>query len=115
MASDPTLIDGKRPYPTRAILYPDGRVVKRDGKIPMRDIEAIICDSAADRPRALDTVNLRDGHVMLVHDLGHGYMIGLPALDENPGATAAYHAICIPGTTHQIVGIAVIVPDEDFA
>lgn len=112
---DPTLIDGVRPYPTRAILYPDGRIVKREGKIPHADIEAIICDPVTDRSRVLTIVNLRDGHVMLVHDLGHGAMLALPSLEENAGATAAYHATCYPGTKHTIVGVAVIVPDEDFA
>lgn len=111
--TDPTLIDGKRPYPTRAILYPDGRVVKREGPIPRKDIEAIICDGITDRPRMLGVTNLRDGHVMLIHDLGT-----CPPwrfLEPNPGATAAYHATCVPGTDWQIRGIAVIVPDEDFA
>ena len=49
---------------------------------------------------------------MLVHDMGHILPEPLPV---NPGATAAYHAVCIPGTTHQIRGTVVIVPDEDFA
>lgn len=111
--SDPTLIDGKRPYPTRAILYPDGRVVKREGKIQLSDIEAIICDAITDRPRMLCTVPLRDGHVMLLHDLGA--CPPWPFLPPNPGATAAYLAMCKPGTDWAIRGIVVIVPDEDFA
>lgn len=57
----------------------------------------------------LDTVNLRDGRVMLVDDLGH--QKGLP---DNAQATALYHAICRPGTTHRIVGDAVIARDKDF-
>lgn len=107
---DPTLSAGVRPYPTRAILMPDGKVIVRYAPLPMADIEAIICDPHPDAPRALTTINLRDGHVMLVHDLGHP--LDLPV---NPAATAVYHAICHPGTTHEIRGIAVIVPDEDFA
>lgn len=107
-SADPTLRDGKRPYPTRCIIYPDGRVIERQARIPMADIADIIC--AGTPVKGLDTVNLRDGHVLLVHDLGHHL-----DLQVNPGATAAYHAVCIPGTTHEIRGIAVIVPDEDFA
>lgn len=109
MNADPTVRDGARPYPTRAIIYADGRVIVRQSKIPMDDIAGIIGAGLEDRA-PLDSVNLRDGHVMLVHDLGH--TLQLPV---NPGATAAYHAVCLPGTTHEIRGVAVIVPDEDFA
>jgi len=48
-------------------------------------------------------------HVMIVDDAGH--QKGLPV---NAAATALYHARCLPGTTHQIVGDVVIVPDSDF-
>ena len=115
---DPTLVldaeSGKwiRPQSTRAIVYPDGRVVKRLAPIPSNEIEALICDPAPHAPRSLTVVNLRDGHVMLIHDMGH---ILDPMLPVNPGASAAYWGICKPGTTHEIRGIAVIVPDEDFA
>lgn len=109
---DPTLTDGLRPYPTRAILMPDGKVIVRYTPIPMADITAIICDPHPELPRSLTTINLRDGHVMLCHDMGH---LATPPLAHNAAATTAYHAVCVPGTTHTIVGIAVIVPDEDFA
>lgn len=33
----------------------------------------------------------------------------------NAKATELYHAVCKPGTTHQIVGDVAIVNDEDFA
>jgi hypothetical protein len=33
----------------------------------------------------------------------------------NPTATDLYHLNCPPGTTHQIVGDVLILPDEDFA
>ena len=108
--ADPTLRDGARPYPTRCIIYPDGQVIHRQARIPMADITDIICGGTS--VRSLSTVNLRDGHVMLIHDMG--YVLD-PMLPVNPGATAAYHAVCLPGTTHEIRGIAVIVPDEDFA
>ena len=58
----------------------------------------------------LDTVSLRDGRVMLVDD--NGIAKDLPV---NPAATALYHGVCRPGTTHQIRGDVVIVHDEDFA
>jgi len=89
---------------------------------------------------ALDTVNLHDGRVMLVDD--NGYEITLiehgpgvasingieqlfdfrterrptkPRKPVNSKATALYHSICLPGTTHEIVGDVAIVRDDDFA
>lgn len=59
---------------------------------------------------ALDTVNLRDGRVMLVDDMGHPN--GLPV---NREATRLYHSVCHPGTTHEIRGDAVVAWDQDFA
>jgi hypothetical protein len=57
-----------------------------------------------DAPEGFDTVNLRDGRFMYVADLGHPR--GLPV---NPEATKLYLAVCLPGTTHHIVGdVAVI-------
>ncbi len=75
----------------------------------------------------LDTVNLRDGRVMMVDD--HGYETRLvekgpshyatetvrPLKPDNPEATKLYHAICIPGTTHRIVGDVAIVIDSEVA
>lgn len=58
----------------------------------------------------LDTVNLRDGRVMLVDD--NGMAKGLPV---NEKATGLYHGVCRPGTTHQIRGDVAIVHDADFA
>lgn len=78
----------------------------------------------------IDTVNLRDGRVMLVDDNGydkedqtlvdHGngrfeIVCGRANKPVNPDATKLYHGICKPGTTHQIVGDVAIVRDEDFA
>lgn len=76
----------------------------------------------------VDTVNLRDGRVMLVDDNGYEpgpviehapgrfEMVPGPARKPfNPGATKLYHSVCRPGTTHQIVGDVAIVRDEDFA
>lgn len=73
-----------------------------------------------------DTVNLRDGRVMLVDDYGyetetidHGNgRLELKCTKArkpvNPAATKLYHAICRPGTTHEIVGDVAIVNDADF-
>lgn len=59
----------------------------------------------------LDTVMLQDRtHVMILDDMGHPK--GLPV---NVSATALYHEVCKPGTTHVIRGDVIIVPDEDFA
>ena len=83
-----------------------------------------------------DTVNLRDGRVMLVDDAGyetetveHGPgpdpVHGLPMAFRtelkpvrarkpvNAKATALYHSVCRPGTTHQIVGDVAIVIDAE--
>lgn len=71
------------------------------------------------------TVNLRDGRVMLVDDLGYetrtverepGRFELVPTKARKPvnaKATALYHAICKPGTTHQIVGDVAIVVDAE--
>jgi hypothetical protein len=80
----------------------------------------------------IDTVSLRDGRVMLVDDAGYEYDVidhgtgpdGVFRVEHrttrarkpvNPKATALYHAVCIPDTTHQIVGDVAIVRDADFA
>lgn len=89
-----------------------------------------------------DIVNLKDGRVMLVDDAGyetefidHGMQPGNPD-DPNPlkqkpwrymenrctqarkpvneAATKLYHAVCAPGTTHQIVGDVIVANDADF-
>ena len=78
----------------------------------------------------LDTVNLRDGRVMLIDDNGyetetieHPSAAGVLHLEVramralkpvNSYATALYHAVCRPGTLHAIVGDVAIARDEDF-
>lgn len=57
-----------------------------------------------------DTVNLKDGRVMIVDDTG--MLDGKPV---NPEATKLYHSVCIPGTTHCIHGDVAIALDKDFA
>jgi len=88
----------------RKVIHADGTEVMLDGP---RTIEQIRLRIRAD---VLDVVRLRDRkHVMLVDDLGHPK--GLPI---NEKATQLYWEICRPGTTHQIRGSVVIVPDSDF-
>jgi len=77
--------------------------------------------------KMLDTVNLRDSMVMLVDDggyeteevdKGNGVIELRPVRalrPVNPEATKMYWAICVPGTTYQIVGDVAIVRDEDFS
>ena len=57
----------------------------------------------------IDAVNLRDGRVMLLDDVGH-----LRGLKFNAGATELYHSVCRPGTTHEIVGDVAIYRDLDL-
>jgi len=74
----------------------------------------------------LDTVNLRDGRVMLVDDDGwESYPLrtaqGISLIPlklrkpVNPTASALYRAVRRPGVTHQIVGDVAIVQDREVA
>jgi len=75
--------------------------------------------------KVTSTVNLRDGRVMLVDDLGYetevvehgqGHFELKPVRARKPfnaKATSLYHAICRPGTTHEIVGDVAIVVDAE--
>jgi hypothetical protein len=56
-----------------------------------------------------DTVNLRDGRVMLVDDTG--MVDGKPV---NAEATKLYHGLCHPGVLHPICGDVAIAIDADF-
>ncbi|AOY93804.1 hypothetical protein BKK79_19865 [Cupriavidus sp. USMAA2-4] len=88
----------------RKVIHADGTEVTLDGP---RTIEQIRHRIGAD---TLDVVRLRDrAHMMIVDDLGHPK--GLPV---NEKATQLYWEVCRPGTTHQIRGSVVIVPDSDF-
>jgi hypothetical protein len=58
----------------------------------------------------MDVVNLRDGRVMFVDDLGHP-----KALPVNAKATELYHSVCRPGTTWEIRGDVVIALERDFS
>ncbi len=87
----------------RTVFYTDGSTLNIT-KTSMPMLHKLI---GAD---TIDTVNLRNGDVMLVDDAGHAK--GLPVNQE---ATKFYHSVCKPGTTHVIRGNVVVVPDLDFA
>jgi hypothetical protein len=92
----------------RRLIRANGTTQELTGPHAMSDLHLLL---GAD---ALDTVVLRHlgepRQVMLLDDLGHNK--GLPV---NVEATKLYHANCRPGTTHQILGDVVVVPDDDFA
>lgn len=92
----------------RALIKADGIRQDLDVRKTTAQIKGLI------GAECLDTVSLRHmgspAHVMLVDDLGHDK--GLPVNEE---ATRLYHLNCRPGTTHQIRGDVVVVPDLDFA
>jgi hypothetical protein len=110
---------------TRRLIRADGTTIDLPDPLPNHRLAALIGAAAT------DTVILRHMghplHVMVVDDLGYETEL----IDHGDGhfesrcvrarkpvnaeATQLYHLNCLPGTTHQIVGDVVIVPDEDFA
>ena len=92
----------------RSIIRVDGTTVDLPEPRTMHDIGAIIGATT------LCTITMkhmgRPLHVMLVDDAG--IKKDLPV---NHMATKLYWFNCVPGTTHQIRGDVVIVPDDDFA
>lgn len=87
----------------RQLIKVNGDIVVIPEKLTIKAIEKLI---GAD---CLDSFNLRDGTCVFVDD--SGYDKNLPV---NQKATELYLSICRPGTTHQILGNAVLCPDEDF-
>ena len=89
------------------------KLIRTSGKIEVMEIaktDAIGHISRLIGANGLDTVNLRDGNVMLVDDTG--------VIDNRPVnalATEFYRAICRPGTMYSIHGDVAIVIDKDFA
>lgn len=71
-------------------------------KTILADIGAVVMDTVI-----LDS---RNGQIMVCDD--SGMIDGKPV---NPKATKLYHAVCRPGTLHQIHGDVAIVNDCDFA
>jgi len=93
----------------RKLIRTDGTEEDLPHPLTTIEIEDLI------KATALSTVNLRHFgrplHVMVLDDLGCATKARKPV---NEKATALYHANCIPGTTYQIVGDVVIVPDQDY-
>ena len=107
----------------RLLIRCDGTTEKLPGPVSIDEICKLI--GAA----TLDTVNQHHMgqplHVMCVDDNGYAtraepieggtFLRAVRALKPvNAEATRLYHLNCLPGTTHQIVGDVVIVPDEDY-
>lgn len=103
-------------------------LVKTDGTIEQRETtQAIALDviKRAIGADTIDTVNLRDGRVMIVDDNGYetraehtergvSLVPVQPLKLFNPSATRLYWSVCKPGTHHRIVGDVAIANDVDF-
>ncbi len=84
------------------VIHPDGRIEEAE----LQTHEGLDVAHRFIGDEALDLARVRyQGRLctMAVDDGGHA-----KALPVNRIATEAYHANCIPGTTHQIRGTAVI-------
>lgn len=87
-------------------------VIRTNGTMKVLDRPQTISEACAQiGADTLDTVILADAqHVMQVDDTGV-----LKELPINDVATRLYRERCRPGTTHEIHGDIVILPDGDFA
>jgi hypothetical protein len=109
--------------PVRLHIRADGTQRELLAPVSLGDVHAMI------GARSLDTVTLRHLgtplHVMLVDDEGwacetvdHGTHVELRPTQAlkpiNEVATQLYHANCVAGTTHQIAGDVVVLPDSDY-
>jgi hypothetical protein len=104
------------------ILRTDGR--EEELEVPLADFGARIGEAID--ATTISPVNLRDGRVMFVDDLGYetdtvehhpGYFELRPVRARKPvneKATKLYWKTCKPGTTHKIVGDCAIVWDHDM-
>lgn len=100
-------------------------IVRTDGTEEVHYVEAWNEIHALTKAETFDTVNLRDGRVMLVDDNGWEYEVvrqtdnhwkHVPTRARKPineKATRLYQAVCSPGTTHQIAGDVAIVVDRE--
>lgn len=91
---------------TWKVIRTNGKETMYFAKPTIRDIEEAI------HAECLDTVILdrENQQILMVDDTGM-----CDGKEPNPAATKLYHAICKPGTTHQIHGDVAIVNDADFA
>jgi hypothetical protein len=109
----------------RKLIRTDGTSQDLPAAVTMKEVHELI---GAD---GLDTVSLHHLgtplHVMMVDDRGYEFEVIEHAGNHfehrptralkpvNVEATRLYLLNCKPGTTHQIVGDVVVLPDEDFA
>ena len=107
----------------RRVIRANGAVELLPNPVSFREIEKLIGATCTDsvRLRHLGPPTI----MMIVDDNGYetravtkGNVTTLVPIKArkpvNDVATALYHANCVPGVTHQIVGDVVIVPDDDF-
>lgn len=108
----------------RILIRTDGTITNIPGPLGAEQIRELI------DAHGIDTVALRHLgnplHMMIVDD--HGY--DTETVEHGPGhyelrptrarkpvnsvATAMYRKSCRPGTTHEIVGDVLVLPDNDF-
>lgn len=108
----------------RRLIRADGTSIDLPEPISMARahalINATICDTVALHHLGQPL------HVMLLDDLGYetkaitdgDSTLLVPMTARKPvnvEATRLYHLNCIPGTTHQIVGDVLVMPDDDYA
>jgi hypothetical protein len=109
----------------RRLIRTDGTTLELERGLSWKTIHELL------GTESVDTVPLhhlgQPLHVMIVDDNGYetktvrhhpGHFEVLPVRACKPvnvEATRLYHANCRPGTTHQIVGDVLVMPDEDFA
>lgn len=72
----------------------------------IREVDRLIDCSTTDH--VILSKKGRRSTIMFVDD--NGLQKDLPV---NPKATKLYHAVCVPGTTHQIVGDVVVIEDME--
>jgi len=115
------------PAGSHAIIFCDGEVRVISEQAKMRSIKRAMNADTVDFVTLTWAGSAFPDLVMIVNDHGYetrtvdhgnGHIEVQPVaalLPDNPVATALYHEICEPGTTHRIVGHAAIVHDQDFA
>lgn len=109
----------------RRLIRTDGTEIDLPDPVPYARIGALIGAAVTDTV-CLHHMGTTPLHVMVVDDLGyeteqidHGggvfesrCMRARKPVNEE--ATRLYHLNCQPGTTHQIVGDVLVVPDQDY-
>lgn len=109
----------------RRLIRADGTTIDLPDPVPVKHIDQMIGCTMTDH---VTLWHLGDNpvHVMFCDDYGyetvpveHEWGVELRCTKArkpvNVEATKLYHANCKPGTTHQIVGDVLVVPDTDYA